>query len=89
MVFSLVAASRGYSLVAVIGLLMALTSLVVECRLLGAWVSVVAACGLRSCSSCALEHRLSCSVAFGIFADQGSNPCLLNWQADALPLRKS
>ena len=31
--FSLVAVSRGYSLVAAIGLLMALTSLVVECRL--------------------------------------------------------
>ena len=32
-------------------------------------------------------HRLSCSKACGIFPDQGSNPCLLHWQADSLPLR--
>ena len=25
-------------------------------------------------------------VACGIFPDQGSNPCLLHWQADSLPL---
>ena len=31
-------------------------------------------------------HRLSHSVACGIFQDQGSNPCLLHWQADSLPL---
>ena len=29
---------------------------------------------------------LSCSVACGIFLDQGSNPCLLHWQVDSLPL---
>ena len=28
-----------------------------------------------------LNYRLSCSVACGIFLDQGSNPCLLHWQA--------
>ena len=31
-------------------------------------------------------HRLSCSVACGIFLDQGSNPCPLHWQADSQPL---
>ena len=29
---------------------------------------------------------LSCSVACGIFVDQGSNPCALHWQVDAYPL---
>ena len=33
-----------------------------------------------------VSHRLSCSTARGIFPDQGSNPCLLHWQADSLPL---
>ena len=28
----------------------------------------------------------SCSVACGILLDQGSNPCLLHWQADSLLL---
>ena len=30
--------------------------------------------------------RLSCSVACGIFPDQGSNPCFLHWQVDSSPL---
>ena len=30
-------------------------------------------------------HGLSCSEACGIFMDQGSNLCLLHWQADSLP----
>ena len=37
----------------------------------GAWASVVVA------------HWLSCSVACGIFPDQGSNPCPLHWQEDS------
>ena len=32
------------------------------------------------------EHGLSRSAAGGIFLDQGSNPCLLHWQVDSLPL---
>ena len=28
-------------------------------------------------------HRLSCSVSWGIFQGQGSNPCRLHWQADS------
>ena len=39
-------------------------------RALGVWASVLVAQGL------------SCSVACGIFPDQGSNPCPLRWQAD-------
>ena len=49
--------------------------------------------GSSSCSSQSLvhrlvvvPHRLSCSMACGIFPDQGLNPCLLHWQADSLPL---
>ena len=34
----------------------------------------------------ALTRGLRCSVACGIFLDQGLNPCLLHWQADSLPL---
>ena len=33
-----------------------------------------------------MTHRLPCSVACGIFLDQGLNPCLQHWQADSLPL---
>ena len=43
-------------------------------RALGAQASVVVA------------HGLSCSVACGIFLDQGSNPCAPHWQADSQPL---
>ena len=37
--------------------------------------------------SVVVAHGLSCSVACGIFLDQGSNLCLLHWQADSLVLR--
>ena len=33
-----------------------------------------------------MAYELSCSVACEIFPDQGSNPCLLHWQVDSLPL---
>ena len=36
--------------------------------------------------SIAVAHGLSCSAACGIFPDQGSNSCLLHWQANSLPL---
>ena len=29
---------------------------------------------------------LNCSMACGIFLNQGWNPCLLSWQVDSLPL---
>ena len=52
--------------------------------------------GLGRCGSRAPEHRLnSCaavglnrSAARGIFPDQGSNPCLLPWEADSSPLSR-
>ena len=34
-------------------------------------------------ASVAVAHGLSCSVACGIFPDQGSNLCPLHWQADS------
>ena len=40
-----------------------------EARALGMWAPVVVA------------HGLSCSTVYGIFPDQGSNPCPLHWQA--------
>ena len=42
--------------------------------------------GLESLCSVVGAHGVSCSVACGIFLDQGSNTCLLNWQVDSLPL---
>ena len=47
--------------------------------------SVVVVSRLWSTDS-TVVHRLSCSAACGIFSDQGSNLCLLHWQADSLPL---
>ena len=90
--FSLVAASRRYS---------SCTVWASHCNGLSCCkaeaiellASVVEAWGLRICSSRALEHGLNscgaqvcCAMAGGIFLDQGSNPCLLHWQADPLPL---
>ena len=43
--------------------------------------------GSRRAASVVVAHRPSCSAACGIFPDQGSNPCLLHWQADSQPLR--
>ena len=43
--------------------------------------------GSRCAGSVVVAHRLSCSMACGIFPDQGSNPCPLHWQADSQPLR--
>ena len=92
--FSPAEARSGYPLVAVRGLLIALTSPAVELGLQGILASAVAALQLSTCSSQALEHRfnrsgfhgLSCSAACGIFPDQGSDLRLLHWQADSLPL---
>ena len=58
--FSLVAVSRGYSLVAVDKLLISVAPLVAELtQALGAWALVAAACGLSRGGSWALEHRHS------------------------------
>ena len=37
---------------------------------------------LQSTGSVVVARRLNCSVACGVLLDQGSNPCLLHWQAD-------
>ena len=61
----LVAASGGYSLVAMCELLIAAVSLVVGHRLQGAWASEAAAQRLSSCGSQAPEHKLN---SFGAWA---------------------
>ena len=43
--------------------------------------------GSRRAGSVVVAHGPSCSMARGIFPDQGSNPCPLHWQADSQPLR--
>ena len=43
--------------------------------------------GSRHAGSVIVAHGPSCSMACGIFPDQGSNPCPLHWQADSQPLR--
>ena len=43
--------------------------------------------GSRRAGSVVVAYGRSCSVACGIFPDQGSNPCPLHWQADSQPLR--
>ena len=57
--FSLAAASRGCSLVAVHKPLISTAPVVAEHRLQGAWALVAAACGLSSWGSWALERRHS------------------------------
>ena len=42
--------------------------------------------GSRCTGSVVVSHGPSCSAAYGIFPDQGSNPCPLHWQADSQPL---
>ena len=58
----------------VYSLLIAVAFLVAEHKVYGTWASVVVARGF------------SCSLVCDIFPDQESNPCLLHWQADSLPL---
>ena len=62
---------RGLLFVTVPGLLIVVVSLVAEHGALDTRPSVVVA------------HGLNCSVACGIFPDQGSNPCPLHWQTDS------
>ena len=76
--------------VAVRRLLIAVASLVAEYRLQACGLpqlwhagSVVVACRLQSAGSVVVAHGLSCSIACGIFLDQGSNPCPLHWQVDS------
>ena len=50
------------------------------------WLLLLWSAGSRHVGSVVVAHGLSCSVACGIFPDQGSNPCPLHWQVDAQPL---
>ena len=77
---SLVAASRGYSLLRCVGFSLGWL-LLLRRMALGAWASVLVAHGLYSIGSVVVAHGLSCSAACGIFLDQGSNSCPLHWQA--------
>ena len=43
--------------------------------------------GSRHAGSAIVAHGLSRSAAYGIFPDQGSNPCAPHRQADSQPLR--
>ena len=52
----------------------------------GGGQSLVVKRGLQRTGSIVVVLRLSCSAAHEIFLDQGSNPCLLHWQVDSLPL---
>ena len=42
--------------------------------------------GSRRAGSVVMVHRLSCFTVYGMFLDQGLNPCPLHWQADCYPL---
>ena len=44
--------------------------------------------GSRRAGSVVVAHGPSCSMACGIFPDQGSNLCPLHWQADSQPLHQ-
>ena len=70
---SLVVASRGHSSSRCAGLSLS-------------WPLLLRSTGSRRAGSVIVAHGLSCSVACGIFPDQGSNPCPLHWQADSQPL---
>ena len=47
------------------------------------WLLLLRSTGLWSAGSTVVAHGLCCSAACGIFLDQGSNPCPLQWQADS------
>ena len=49
-------------------------------------VGSVVAPELKSTGSVLVVDGLGGSTSHGIFLDQGSNPCLLHWQTDSLPL---
>ena len=67
---SLVATSRGYSSLWCAGFLLR-------------WLLLFQSTGSRRMGFSSVAHGLSCSVACGMFPDQGSNPCPLHWQADS------
>ena len=86
--FSLVVASGDYPLAGVWGLLLLRSpgSRARRLQQLQHVGSVVVVPRLESTGSVVVVQALSCSVACGIFLDQGSNLCLLHWWSDSLPL---
>ena len=84
--FSLVAVSGGYSSLQCVGFSMQWLPFFqrMGSRVLG--LEQLQFPGLWSTGLIVVVHGLSCSVACGIFPDQGSNPCLLHWQVGSLPL---
>ena len=50
------------------------------------WPLLLRSTGSRRAGSVVVAHRPSYSAAYGIFPDQGSNPCPLHQQADSQPL---
>ena len=78
---SLLAVSGGYSLLWCVGF--SLQWLLLRSTGFRHVGSVVVARRLWSAGSVVVVHRFSCSVACGVFPDQGSNPCPLHWQADS------
>ena len=74
-----------YSLVLVQRLLIAVASLV-EHGLQSSRASVVAVPRCQRTGLIVVAHGLCCSPACRVFPDQGSNLCLLHWQAVSLPL---
>ena len=77
---SLVAQSKGCSLVVVHGHLIAVASLVAQHRL---WTHGFQQ--LQHAGSVVVAHGLSCSTACGIFLDERLNQSPLHWQADSYP----
>ena len=69
------------------GLPIAVASLL-ERRLQGTRASVAVVSSLCSTGSISVARGLGCCVACGIFLVQGSNPCLLHWQAEELILNQ-
>ena len=83
--FSLIVASGGYSLVAVLRCLIVVASIVGHV-FQGSWAPAVVAPGLQSTDSVGVVHGLSYCTACEIISDQGSNLRLLHWQVDTSPL---
>ena len=82
--FSLVAVSGDCALGVVCGLLIAAAALVAGHWLQGTGLQQL--WHIQSTGSVDVVHGRSCPAACGIFLDQGSNPCLLHWPVDSLPL---
>ena len=64
-------------------LLAAGASLAVDHGLWGVWAQDLGFLGSRAAGSVVVMHGLTCSVARGIFPNQGSNPCPLHCKADS------